>query len=70
MVLCCSGRSNGGRPYDYDRGFNQGKAALITGLIVVYSCVVWAISCTLLLSGGRGRYGDGPYNCNGGDGGE
>lgn len=21
------------------------------------------------LSGGRGRYGDGPYNCNGGDGG-
>ncbi|XP_070825072.1 heterogeneous nuclear ribonucleoprotein A1b isoform X2 [Chaetodon trifascialis] len=36
------GRSNGGRPYDYDRGFNQG---------------------------GRGRYGDGPYNCNGGDGG-
>ncbi|KAG8002666.1 Heterogeneous nuclear ribonucleoprotein A1 [Nibea albiflora] len=37
-----SGRSSGGRPYDYDRGFNQG---------------------------GRGRYGDGPYNCNGGDGG-
>ncbi|XP_022597653.1 heterogeneous nuclear ribonucleoprotein A1-like isoform X1 [Seriola dumerili] len=36
------GRSSGGRPYDYDRGFNQG---------------------------GRGRYGDGPYNCNGGDGG-
>ncbi|XP_074537023.1 heterogeneous nuclear ribonucleoprotein A1b [Halichoeres trimaculatus] len=34
--------SGGGRPYDYDRGFNQG---------------------------GRGRYGDGPYNCNGGDGG-
>ncbi|KAF1390463.1 hypothetical protein PFLUV_G00058340 [Perca fluviatilis] len=33
------GRSSGGRPYDYDRGFNQG---------------------------GRGRYGDGPYNCNGG----
>ncbi|KAL6119591.1 hnrnpa1 [Pungitius sinensis] len=37
-----SGRSSGGRPYDYDRGFNQGS---------------------------RGRYGDGPYNCNGGDGG-
>ncbi|XP_041801688.1 heterogeneous nuclear ribonucleoprotein A1-like [Chelmon rostratus] len=37
------GRSNGGRPYDYDRGFNQG--------------------------GRGGRYGDGPYNCNGGDGG-
>ncbi|XP_004558869.3 heterogeneous nuclear ribonucleoprotein A1b [Maylandia zebra] len=36
------GRNTGGRPYDYDRGFNQG---------------------------GRGRYGDGPYNCNGGDGG-
>ncbi|KAM9855793.1 heterogeneous nuclear ribonucleoprotein A1-like isoform 2-T4 [Aulostomus maculatus] len=37
------GRSGGGgRPYDYDRGFNQG---------------------------GRGRYGDSPYNCNGGDGG-
>uniref|UniRef100_A0A3P9IM86 RRM domain-containing protein n=2 Tax=Oryzias TaxID=8089 RepID=A0A3P9IM86_ORYLA len=37
------GRSSGsGRPYDYDRGFNQG---------------------------GRGRYGDGPYNGNGGDGG-
>ncbi|XP_030280047.1 heterogeneous nuclear ribonucleoprotein A1b [Sparus aurata] len=38
------GRSGGGggRPYDFDRGFNQG---------------------------GRGRYGDGPYNCNGGDGG-
>jgi len=36
------GRNSGGRPYDYDRGFNQG---------------------------GRGRYGDGPYNCNGGDGG-
>ncbi|RVE70556.1 hypothetical protein OJAV_G00065810 [Oryzias javanicus] len=34
--------SGGGRPYDYDRGFNQG---------------------------GRGRYGDGPYNGNGGDGG-
>ncbi|KAM9855791.1 heterogeneous nuclear ribonucleoprotein A1-like isoform 1-T2 [Aulostomus maculatus] len=38
------GRSGGGgRPYDYDRGFNQG---------------------------GRGRYGDSPYNCNGGDGGK
>uniref|UniRef100_A0A3Q1GWP5 Heterogeneous nuclear ribonucleoprotein A1 n=1 Tax=Acanthochromis polyacanthus TaxID=80966 RepID=A0A3Q1GWP5_9TELE len=36
------GRNSGGRPYDCDRGFNQG---------------------------GRGRYGDGPYNCNGGDGG-
>ncbi|XP_054635960.1 heterogeneous nuclear ribonucleoprotein A1-like [Dunckerocampus dactyliophorus] len=36
------GRSGGGRPYDYDRGFNQG---------------------------GRGRYGDSHYNCNGGDGG-
>lgn len=36
------GRNTGGRPYDYDRGFNQG---------------------------GRGRYGDGPYNCNGSDGG-
>ncbi|XP_037628165.1 heterogeneous nuclear ribonucleoprotein A1b isoform X2 [Sebastes umbrosus] len=34
------GRSSGGRPYEYDRGFNQG---------------------------GRGRYGDGPYNSNGGD---
>ncbi|KAF7662749.1 hypothetical protein LDENG_00227160 [Lucifuga dentata] len=36
------GHNSGGRPYDYDRGFNQG---------------------------GRGRYGNGPYNCNGGDGG-
>lgn len=24
----------------------------------------------MFLLGGRGRYGDGPYNCNGGDGGE
>lgn len=37
-----SRNSGGGRPYEFDRGFNQG---------------------------GRGRYGDGPYNCNGGDGG-
>ncbi|CAN9516089.1 unnamed protein product [Ophioblennius macclurei] len=37
-----AGRNTGGRPYDYDRGFNPGN---------------------------RGRYGDGPYNCNGGDGG-
>ncbi|XP_067382833.1 heterogeneous nuclear ribonucleoprotein A1b [Channa argus] len=36
------GRSSGGRPYEYERGFSQG---------------------------GRGRYGDGPYNCNGGEGG-
>lgn len=36
------GSRNNGRPYDYDRGFNQG---------------------------GRSRYNDGPYNCNGGDGG-
>lgn len=24
----------------------------------------------IFFSGGRGRYGDGPYNCNGGDGGK
>ncbi|KAM9752050.1 heterogeneous nuclear ribonucleoprotein A1b isoform 1-T3 [Menidia menidia] len=42
------GRSSGGRPYEYDRGFSQDFSSH---------------------SGGRGRYGDGPYNCNGGDGG-
>ncbi|XP_053281900.1 heterogeneous nuclear ribonucleoprotein A1b isoform X3 [Pleuronectes platessa] len=41
--------SGGGRPYEYDRGFNQGGRG--GG------------------GGGGGRYGDAPYNCNGGDGG-
>ncbi|XP_042348518.1 heterogeneous nuclear ribonucleoprotein A1b [Plectropomus leopardus] len=41
MGMRAGGRS-GGRPYDYDRGFNQG---------------------------GRGRFDDGPFNCNGGGGG-
>ncbi|XP_053281901.1 heterogeneous nuclear ribonucleoprotein A1b isoform X4 [Pleuronectes platessa] len=45
-----AGRSSGGgRPYEYDRGFNQGGRG--GG------------------GGGGGRYGDAPYNCNGGDGG-
>lgn len=38
IVIFCLGRSNGGRPYDYDRGFNQGKSALMTGFAVNYSC--------------------------------
>ncbi|XP_028309465.1 heterogeneous nuclear ribonucleoprotein A1-like isoform X2 [Gouania willdenowi] len=45
------GRSSGGRPYDYDRGFNQGGGGGGGG------------------GGGRGRYNDGPYNCNNNDGG-
>lgn len=28
-LLFCLGRSSGGRPYDYDRGFNQGKTSSI-----------------------------------------
>lgn len=36
----------------------------------VRNCGFSRISQLLLLLGGRGRYGDGPYNCNGGDGGK
>lgn len=32
------GRSSGGRPYDYDRGFNQGKALLFTLLAFLLIC--------------------------------
>ncbi|XP_053281899.1 heterogeneous nuclear ribonucleoprotein A1b isoform X2 [Pleuronectes platessa] len=50
MQTAGMGRSSGGgRPYEYDRGFNQGGRG--GG------------------GGGGGRYGDAPYNCNGGDGG-
>lgn len=38
--------------------------------LMVYIVFTMTDMVYLILSGGRGRYGDGPYNCNGGDGGK
>lgn len=34
FVFLFSGRSGGGRPYDYDRGFNQGMTWIIRLVVV------------------------------------
>lgn len=71
LCVFIEGRSSGGRPYDYDRGFNQGKASKIPNVVQnALLCVISEILTLLRLLGGRGRYGDGPYNCNNGDGGK
>lgn len=32
------GRNTGGRPYDYDRGFNQGTAYFVDSGVIVILC--------------------------------
>lgn len=47
------GRSSGGRPYDYDRGFNQGKTywTIDSNTGVVYCLILNSMICFFQVAG-------------------